>query len=119
MLNTPEIIALLVLALIFFGAKKLPEMAKGLGHGIKEFRKATREVTDELHNAVEGDPTPRPALRPPAETRSDAADSEAYASGEMASASSNGPSQEREHEQKQDQDKEAAGQEKKPDSQLV
>lgn len=64
MLNTPEIIALLVLALIFFGAKKLPEMAKGLGHGIKEFRKATREVTDELHSAVESDPvtpTPRPS----------------------------------------------------------
>jgi len=108
MLNTPEIIALLVLALIFFGAKKLPEMAKGLGHGIKEFRKATREVTDELHSAVEGDPTPRPALKPPAESGPEAVDSGEYASEEIASVSG---------EQEQDQSKEDPGKEKKPDSQ--
>jgi sec-independent protein translocase protein TatA len=63
-LNTPEIIALLVLALILFGAKKLPELARGLGHGIKEFRKATRDVTDELHNAVEAEPPPPPRPAP-------------------------------------------------------
>jgi sec-independent protein translocase protein TatA len=63
MLNTPEIIALLVLALVLFGAKKLPELARGLGQGIKEFKKATRDVTDELHNAVESEP-PRPAPAP-------------------------------------------------------
>ena len=55
MLQMPEIIALLVLALILFGAKKLPELAKGLGQGIKEFKKATRDVTDELHNAIDHD----------------------------------------------------------------
>jgi sec-independent protein translocase protein TatA len=48
MLHMPEIIALLVLALILFGAKKLPELARGLGSGIKEFKKATRDVTEEL-----------------------------------------------------------------------
>jgi sec-independent protein translocase protein TatA len=58
MLNSPEIIALLVLALILFGAKKLPELAKGLGQGIKEFKRATRDVTDELHNAIESQPPP-------------------------------------------------------------
>jgi sec-independent protein translocase protein TatA len=56
MLNTPEIIALLVLALILFGAKKLPELAKGLGHGIKEFRKASREISDELNTAIHEEP---------------------------------------------------------------
>ena len=60
MLNTPEIIALLVLALILFGAKKLPELARGLGHGIKEFKKATRDVTDELHSAMAVDARPTP-----------------------------------------------------------
>ncbi len=66
MLQTPEIIGLLVLALIFFGAKKLPELARGLGSGIKEFRKATRDVTDELQSAIETDPTPsRRPLTPP------------------------------------------------------
>ncbi len=48
-----EIILILALVLILFGAKKLPELAKGLGSGIKEFKKATREVTDEIHNAVD------------------------------------------------------------------
>jgi len=59
MLNTPEIILILVLALILFGAKKLPDLAKGLGHGIKEFRKASREITDELNTAIDPPPPPR------------------------------------------------------------
>lgn len=55
MLHMPEIIALLILALILFGAKKLPELARGLGSGIKEFKKATRDVTDELQSAMDFD----------------------------------------------------------------
>lgn len=46
-----EIILILAVVLLLFGAKKLPELAKGLGTGIKEFKKATREVTDEIQNA--------------------------------------------------------------------
>jgi len=52
-----EIILILAVVLILFGAKKLPELAKGLGQGIKEFKKATREVTDEIHNAAADDKT--------------------------------------------------------------
>ncbi len=48
-----EIILILALVLILFGAKKLPELAKGLGQGIKEFKKATRDVSDELRNSME------------------------------------------------------------------
>ena len=44
--------------LILFGAKKLPELAKGLGQGIKEFKKATREVSDEIHTAMDETPAP-------------------------------------------------------------
>ena len=47
---------ILAVILILFGAKKLPELAKGLGTGIKEFKKATREVTDEIQNAAEDKP---------------------------------------------------------------
>ena len=65
MLNTPEIIALLVLALILVGAKKLPELAKGLGHGIKEFRKASREISDELNTAIHEEPQTPPRRDPP------------------------------------------------------
>ena len=48
-----EIILILALVLILFGAKKLPELAKGLGTGIKEFKKATRDVTDEIQNSMD------------------------------------------------------------------
>ncbi len=59
-----EIILILVLVLILFGARKLPELAKGLGQGIKEFKKATREVTDEVQNSMDETP-PQPAKRLP------------------------------------------------------
>ena len=64
-----EIVLILAVVLILFGAKKLPELAKGLGTGIKEFKKATREVTDELHTAMEDNsphtpPTPLKRLPP-------------------------------------------------------
>ncbi|HTR42168.1 MAG TPA: twin-arginine translocase TatA/TatE family subunit [Pseudomonadales bacterium] len=54
-----EIILILAVVLILFGAKKLPELAKGLGSGIKEFKKATREVTDEIQNAADDKPQPQ------------------------------------------------------------
>jgi sec-independent protein translocase protein TatA len=51
-----EIVLILAVVLILFGAKKLPELAKGLGQGIKEFKKATREVSDELNSAMQDTP---------------------------------------------------------------
>ena len=59
-----EIILILALVLILFGAKKLPELAKGLGTGIKEFKKATREVTEEVSNAMDETPPPPKRLPP-------------------------------------------------------
>ena len=55
-----QILLILALILIFFGARRIPELAKGLGQGIKEFKKATREVTDEIHREAENNP-PAPA----------------------------------------------------------
>ena len=54
-----ELILILVVVLVLFGAKKIPELAKGLGTGIKEFKKATREVTDEIQNAADDKPQPQ------------------------------------------------------------
>jgi sec-independent protein translocase protein TatA len=51
-----EIILILAGALLLFGGKKLPELAKGLGQGIREFKKATKAVTDEVQNAAEEKP---------------------------------------------------------------
>ncbi len=61
-----EIILILAITLILFGAKKLPELAKGLGQGIKEFKKATQNVSDGLREAMSESPStaPRP-LAPP------------------------------------------------------
>lgn len=60
-----EIVLILAVVLILFGAKKLPELAKGLGTGIKEFKKATREVTEEVQKAAEETPAPpdKPAVK--------------------------------------------------------
>jgi len=63
MLGGWEIVLILAVVLILFGAKKLPELAKGLGSGIKEFKKATREVTDEITNAADDQPAPPPQKR--------------------------------------------------------
>lgn len=63
-----EIILILAVVLILFGAKKIPELAKGLGSGIKEFKKATREVTDEINNAAD-DTQPPPRKLPPTNTQ--------------------------------------------------
>ena len=63
-----EIILILAVVLILFGAKKLPELAKGLGTGIKEFKKATREVTDEIQNTSTEPARPAQPAIPPANT---------------------------------------------------
>ena len=62
-----EIVLILAVVLILFGAKKLPELAKGLGQGIKEFKKATRDVTEELSSAMDETPPPPQRRLPPAE----------------------------------------------------
>ncbi|MBV9865994.1 MAG: twin-arginine translocase TatA/TatE family subunit [Abitibacteriaceae bacterium] len=45
-LGTTEIVVLLLLVLILFGGKKIPEMMQGLGQGMREFKKATRDDDD-------------------------------------------------------------------------
>ena len=52
-LGMPEIFLILTVVLILFGAKKLPELAKGMGQGIKEFKKATRDVQEDLGRAMD------------------------------------------------------------------
>ena len=65
-----EIILILAVVLVLFGAKKLPELAKGMGQGIKEFKKASRGVNDELERAMDDTPTytPPPATQNTEET---------------------------------------------------
>lgn len=47
-LGTGEIVIILVVVLLLFGAKKIPELARGLGRGVNSFRQGLNEVSDEL-----------------------------------------------------------------------
>lgn len=52
-IGTGEIILILLVVLILFGAKKIPELAQGLGKGIREFKKAMRDVEEEIKQEPE------------------------------------------------------------------
>lgn len=55
-IGTTELIIIMFIILLIFGAKKLPELAQGLGKGIREFKKASNEIQEELKI----DPEPEP-----------------------------------------------------------
>lgn len=56
-----ELWPIIIVILLLFGVKRLPEMAKGLGEGMKEFKKAVREVQeDDAAPAARAVPTPAP-----------------------------------------------------------
>ena len=62
-LGGPDLIIILLIILLLFGAKKLPDLARGLGQAMKEFQKAKDEFSDELHKA--GDTTAsKPNVQP-------------------------------------------------------
>lgn len=56
-LGTGEILLILLIVLIFFGAKKIPDLAQGLGKGVREFRKAMRDVQDEIEKPDSSSPS--------------------------------------------------------------
>lgn len=51
-LGTGEIVLILAVFLLFFGAKKIPQMARGLGEGVREFKNATTRIQEEVQNGV-------------------------------------------------------------------
>jgi sec-independent protein translocase protein TatA len=57
-----EILIILLVILLIFGAKRIPEMAQGLGKGIREFRTAMRDVQEEID--VNAPPAPRQNIEP-------------------------------------------------------
>ena len=60
--HTWELLIVLVIALVFFGPKRLPELGSSLGKGIREFRKATNELQDSIKtDTSEPLPPERPA----------------------------------------------------------
>jgi len=51
-LGGQELIVILIIILLLFGAKKLPELAKGLGKGMNEFKKAQSGLEEEFNKAA-------------------------------------------------------------------
>jgi sec-independent protein translocase protein TatA len=51
-ISGPEIFIVLVVVLLLFGSKKIPELARGLGKGMSEFRKATEDIKKELDHST-------------------------------------------------------------------
>jgi len=61
----PDLIVILLIILVLFGAKKLPELARGMGQAVKEFQKAKDEFNDELHKADKPETqVAKPELKP-------------------------------------------------------
>jgi len=50
-IGTPELLVILVIALLVLGPKRLPDVARALGKGLAELRRATSGLSEELHNA--------------------------------------------------------------------
>jgi sec-independent protein translocase protein TatA len=55
-LGGQELILILLIILLLFGAKKLPELARGLGKGMKEFKKAQNEMEEEFKSTADEKP---------------------------------------------------------------
>ena len=62
-LGPTELIIVFLVILLIFGAKRIPEIAQGLGKGITEFKKAARDVTDEIDSAANA-PVSTPSTPP-------------------------------------------------------
>jgi Tat protein translocase TatB subunit len=50
-IGMPELLVILVVALVVLGPKRIPEIARALGKGLAEFRRATSDISEEFHNA--------------------------------------------------------------------
>jgi sec-independent protein translocase protein TatA len=54
-LGAPEILLIMLVILIFFGPKKIPDLARGLGKGLREFRKASQEIQEDIEKELKID----------------------------------------------------------------
>ncbi|HSN92498.1 MAG TPA: twin-arginine translocase TatA/TatE family subunit [Anaeromyxobacteraceae bacterium] len=68
-LSFGEIVIIAVLALLLLGADRLPDAAKTLGKGLREFRRATEDLKDQIQSEIYSDERPRPPAVPPVPAR--------------------------------------------------
>ncbi len=69
-IGSQELLIIILIGLIFFGAKRLPEIARGIGKGMSEFKKAARDIQTEINREVDfagkllDDSPPQPPASP-------------------------------------------------------
>ena len=63
-LSSWEILLIFLVVLLFFGAKRLPELSRSLGKSMKEFKKATSEIEDDIRTAMDDDESKSPSTPP-------------------------------------------------------
>lgn len=63
-LGTGEIIVIVLVILLLFGGKKIPELMKGVGKGVKSFKQGLNEVEDEIKKASDDDTKGKSAPNP-------------------------------------------------------
>ncbi len=68
-LGPGELLLIFLAILLLFGAKRIPEIAQGMGKGIREFKRAMKDTSDEINNPV--DNSKKPADTTPAPPKSD------------------------------------------------
>ncbi|MDX9708092.1 MAG: twin-arginine translocase TatA/TatE family subunit [Trichloromonas sp.] len=83
-IGMPELLLILAVALIVIGPKKLPDLARALGRGLSEFRKATDELKNTLNEESRSDRKPEPLPSPPRQTTPPVTASNPYVDGTSA-----------------------------------
>jgi sec-independent protein translocase protein TatA len=68
-LGLGEILIILVIALVVFGPKRLPEMGRSIGKGLREFRRATSDLRSEIEDDMDLEDEPPPRTSRPASPR--------------------------------------------------
>jgi TatA/E family protein of Tat protein translocase len=66
-IGLPELMVILVVALLIFGPTKLPELARSLGRGLAEFRRASSDLRQSFADATEEARIDKPPAKPPSE----------------------------------------------------
>ncbi|MDQ8193560.1 twin-arginine translocase TatA/TatE family subunit [Coraliomargarita sp. SDUM461004] len=76
-INGPEILLIFLIVLLLFGAKRLPELFKSFGKSIREFKKATSEIEEDIRTAMDEEPSKPEVKAAPRQVESASAGEEA------------------------------------------
>lgn len=65
MIGAPEIIFIVLIVLLLFGGKKIPELMKGMGKGVKMFKQGMNEMEEEVKRPIEDQQSQQPTEQQP------------------------------------------------------